>query len=163
MRIRVVVANQGGAAFYELASCRSSPKFTTRLIDRLAHMHDRDFKSDRPGRVYDHAAPTGGRRGAVAHHGTGGERRPRKHEADLFARRVTEELERAQRKGEFDRLVLVAAPAFLGLLRKAMSGALRSCVTAEVGKDLMHETPAVVGAHVPPEVFRELPVSIRSP
>jgi len=74
-----------------------------------------DFKSDRPGRVFDHA-PGGGRRGAVAHHDTGGERKPRGHEAEMFARRIIEEMERVQERDRCDRLVLMAAPAFLGEL-----------------------------------------------
>lgn len=36
-----------------------------RLTDALAHLYDRDFKSDRPGRVFDHA-PLVRRRGATA-------------------------------------------------------------------------------------------------
>ncbi|HEV2229008.1 MAG TPA: host attachment protein [Steroidobacteraceae bacterium] len=156
MRIRIVVANQAEAAFYDLESRTGEPKFTTRLTDPLAHLHDRDFKSDRPGRFSDHAAPAGGRRGATAHHGTGGERSPRKHEAALFAGRIAEQLEHARGNAEFDRLVVMAAPPFLGLLRKALSNALRVHVAAEVGKDLVSEPVASVRAHIPPGVFSEL-------
>jgi protein required for attachment to host cells len=153
MRIRVVVASQGEVCLYDLGSRTGRLKLAARWSDPLAHLHDRDFKSDRPGRVFDHASGAG-RRGATAHHGTGGERRPRRHEAELFARRVAEQLTEASRKGEFDRLVLMAPPAFLGLLRKAIPGSMRDQVAAEVRKDLMHQSPAVVLAHVPPEALR---------
>ncbi len=159
MRIRIVVANQAEAAFYDLESRTGEPKFATRLTDPLAHLHDRDLKSDRPGRFSDHALLAPGRRGATAHHGTGGERRPRKHEAELFARQVAEQIERARHNGEFDRLVVMAAPAFLGLLRKVLPDSLRPHLAAEVGKDLVNEPPAKMRAHIPPDVFSELPAA----
>jgi protein required for attachment to host cells len=154
MRIRIVVANQAEAVFFDMESRGDEPRFITRLSDSQAHLHDRDFKSDRPGRFFDHAPLTGGRRGATGHHGTGGERRPRKHEAELFAHRVAEQLLGAQ--SEFDRLVVIAAPAFLGLLRKALPSSVRSRVAAEVAKDLVQEAPAALRTHVPPDVFQEL-------
>ncbi|HXZ60586.1 MAG TPA: host attachment protein [Steroidobacteraceae bacterium] len=154
MRIRIVVANQAEAVFFDMESRGDEPRFTTRLSDSQAHLHDRDFKSDRPGRVFDHAPLAGGRRGATGHHGTGGERKPRKHEAELFAHRVAEQLLDAQ--SEFDRLVVIAAPAFLGLLRKALPRPVRSRVAAEVAKDLVNEAPAALRTHVPPDVFQEM-------
>lgn len=157
MRIRLVVASQAEAVFYDLQAGRQGATVVGRLDDPLAHLHDRDFKSDRPGRVFDHAAPAGGRRGAVAHHGTGGERRPRRHEAALFARSIAEKLEHAREKDEFDRLVVMAAPSFLGLLRKSIPESLRSRVAAEVGKDLVHEPPDAIQAHIPAEVFLQRP------
>jgi protein required for attachment to host cells len=157
MRIRLVVASQAKAVFYDLGSERQSATLVGRLNDPRARLHDRDFKSDRPGRVFDHAAPAGGRRGAVARHGTGGERSPRKHEAALFARNIAEELEHAHEKHEFDRLVVMAEPGFLGLLRKSLPEALRLCVAAEVRKDLVDEGRGAIRAHIPPEVFLELP------
>ncbi len=153
MRIRVVLASEGEADFYDLDSRLRTPTFVSRLSDPRAHLHDRDFKSDRPGRVFDHAAPAGGRRGAVARHGTGGERRPRRHEAELFARTIAEQLQQALARDEFDRLVVMAEPRFLGVLRQALPDSIRPHVAAEVGKDLIRETPSVVRAHIPQEVF----------
>ena len=159
MRIRVVVASEAEAAFYDLSSRLGAPRLIGRLSDPLARLHDRDFKSDRPGRVFDHAAPAGGRRGAVAHHATGGERRPRRQEATLFARTIAEQLEQARVRDEFDRLVVMAGPGFLGLLRGALPEALRAQVAAEIRKDLVHEKPAAMGTYIPPEVFNALPAA----
>jgi protein required for attachment to host cells len=39
----------------------------------------------------------------------------------VFARRVANELEQARRNDAYDRLVVMAAPTFLGLLRKAQA------------------------------------------
>ena len=152
MRVRIVVADQGEARFYDIARPDAGLQPAGRLTDPKAHLHDRDFKSDRPGRVFDHAPAATGRRGAVAHHGTGGERRPRKHEAELFARQIAEQLDAAT-PGEFDRLVLMAGPAFLGLLRAALSKALHLKLVAEVPKDLVHQGDDAVRAHLSSEIF----------
>lgn len=151
MRIRIVVASQAEATFYDLLRIEDKLQIAGRLSDPLAHLHDRDFKSDRPGRVFDHAPLTGGRRGATAHHGTGGERRPRKHEAVLFAQKIATELEQARRNDRFDRLILMAEPGFLGVLRKALPASLDSVVIAEVAKDLARQPESAVRAHLPAE------------
>ena len=148
MNIRIVVADQGEARFYDAAGAAAPLLLVSRLTDPNARLHDRDFKSDRPGRVFDHAAPASGRRGAVGHHSTGGERSPRKHEAALFAKRVAGELEDARHAKQFDRLVLIAGAAFLGQLRAALPRDLREVVVSEVAKDLVHEPEHVLQAHV---------------
>jgi len=150
MAVRVVVADQSEAKFYDLKLRPKALQLIGRLLDPQAHLHDRDFKSDRPGRVFDHAPLSGGRRGATAHHATGGERRPRRHEAELFARRIADQLERGQRNGDFDAVIILAGPAFLGLLRDAISDAVRSLVVAEVTKDLVHQGAREVIEHLPP-------------
>jgi protein required for attachment to host cells len=153
MSIRVVVADQSEAKFYDLGRRPEKLQLVSRLLDPLAHLHDRDFKSDRPGRVFDHAPMSGGRRGATAHHATTGERRPRRHEAEQFARRIADELERAQRHREFDALIILAGPMFLGLIREALSHAVRSTVVAEITKDLVHKSAREVIKHLPPRSY----------
>ena len=158
MRVRIVVADQSEADFYELEQRDMPPQLVQRLEDPEAHLHDRDLKSDRPGRVFDHAAAAGGRRGAVAHHATGGERNPRKVEARRFARRIAEALDEARRQHQYDRLVLMAPPAFLGLLRKEMPDAVHAVLTAEIAKDLVHEPPEALTGYLPPGTFTQHPI-----
>jgi protein required for attachment to host cells len=84
----------------------------------------------------------------------GVERRPRRHEAALFAQKIADRLERARRDDEFDRLVVMAPPAFLGLLRQALSQSLRASVAAEVNKSLVQRPLSVMQAHLPDAAFR---------
>jgi protein required for attachment to host cells len=154
MPTRIVVADQSEARFYDLEEHDAPLRAVRTLTDPKAHLHDRDFKSDRPGRVFDHAPAAGQRRGAVAHHGTGGERSPRKHEARLFASQIAGELEAAARDGQFDRLVVIAGPAFLGLLRAALPAGLKTTVVAEVPKDLIHEPESAIRSHLPREILK---------
>ena len=125
------------------------------LANPEARLHDRDLKSDRPGRVFTSASTGTGRRGAVAHHAAGGEKGPRQQVATVFARRIAEELVAAQQARKFDRLVLIVAPSFLGVLRKALPESLQSVVTAEVAKDLQHPTDDEVRAHVPAQAYQK--------
>ncbi|HNS26854.1 MAG TPA: host attachment protein [Steroidobacteraceae bacterium] len=152
MRIRVAVADRAQVLFYDAERPESKLRLAGQMTDPEARLRDRDYKSDRPGRVFDHA-PGGKRRGAVAHHSTGGERTPSKHEAGVFARRIVDELERAQRQNHFDRLVLMAAPEFLGDLREVMPKSLRQAIALEIDKNLVHEDELAIREHLPADVF----------
>lgn len=150
MHTRVVVADQSEARFYDVVLDGSRHmRLTRRLTDEAAHLHNKDMVSDKPGRVFDRAPPSSGRRGAGAHHSTGGEQTPRKHEAQNFARAVMTELDKDRNAGEFDRLVLMAGPQFMGLLRESLPKALEHIVTAQVNKDLVHQSEADIRTHVP--------------
>jgi protein required for attachment to host cells len=147
MVTRIVVADQGEARFYDRSGAVLRAAGT--LENPAAHGHNRDFKSDRPGRVFGRAPAAGRRRGTVARHATGGERSPRKRAAELFAKRIARELGTALRAGDFDGLVLVAGPAFLGLLRAALPKHVKSAVIGEVAKDLVHLSKTALRSHLP--------------
>jgi protein required for attachment to host cells len=157
MITRIVVANQAEAQFYDAAGPGSRLREAGRFENPEARLHDRDLKSDRPGRVFTSAVSGAGRRGAVAHHATGGEQSPRKQVATVFARRIATELRAAKRNGQFDHLVLIVAPSFLGVLRKALPKSLQSDVAAAVAKDLQDPTEKEVREHIPPQAFKTMP------
>lgn len=54
----------------------------------------------------------------------------------MFAKRVVQFLEQARQGGEFDDLILIAEPQFLGKLRNLYSRDLKDVVTKEIPKDL---------------------------
>ena len=149
MSTRILIADQSEARFYDLEGIKGPLRLIGKLADPNARLHDRDFKSDRPGRVFDHASASGKRRGATAHHATGGERTPREHEAHLFAQRIARELDTARQENRYDRLIVMAAPTFLGMLRAALPKAVSAAVVAEVPKDLVHGPESAVLAHLP--------------
>lgn len=148
MRIRVVVADKSAARFYEAERLADDWTPCGELADEKAHWHERDFDADRPGRVFDHAAGTG-RRGASAHHSTQSERSSKSHEAEQFARNITEHLHQAHSRGQFEKLVVFAPAEFLGVLRSVMPADVKQCVIHEQPKDLVHTDLAAVKAHVP--------------
>jgi protein required for attachment to host cells len=60
--------------------------------------------------------------------------------AERFARRVVEYLEHGRETNRFGHLVLVAAPLFLGVLRKQLSPPLERMLKGTVDKDYVHLT-----------------------
>lgn len=105
-----------------------------------SHAPTRDVAADRPGRG----------QGAG---GSAGHAKPSKvdwhtFEKHLFAKQLAVALDGALGKGAFDDLVVVAPPKALGELRTAMSDAVKGRVTAEVGKDLTHESVHDLAGHL---------------
>lgn len=158
MRIRIVVADRSEARFYDAVRPEWPLQLVERITDPQARLHERDLKSDRPGRVFDHAA-TGRRRGATAHHSTRGERNPLQHEAEGFARRVAAELEKSLQQHAFERMVLIAEPSFLGQLRSVLPSSLLKILVQQVNKDLVHQDARVILSHVSTDVFALSPQS----
>jgi protein required for attachment to host cells len=132
-KYRILVADQAEAIFYDAATLTGAPKEVGRISDPMARLHDRDLASDRPGRSYE---SVGG-----ARHSVQGAETPRHTEAVRFARRIARRLDDARRKDEFEQLVVVAGPPFLGLVREQLSGPTRARVAREIRKDLVHSPP----------------------
>ena len=89
-RIRIVVADQAEAIFYDLSSLKAHPIEVARMSDPAAHLHDRDFSSDRPGRSYESFGK--------ARHAIEGENDPRRREAVKFAKEIATRLDLDRRK-----------------------------------------------------------------
>ncbi|MEZ5538250.1 MAG: host attachment protein [Thiolinea sp.] len=74
---------------------------------------------------------------------------PKAKEADIFAREVRDCLEENRRNDKFHRLYLVAAPAFLGMLRPLLSKEVRDKVVVTVDKNLVEQDVAGIRRHLP--------------
>lgn len=135
-RYRILVADQAEAIFYDAPTLSAAPKEVARISDPLARLHDRDFGSERPGRSHES-------QGEVRH-SIQREQTPRRTEAKRFARRIARRLDDARRKDEFERLVVVAGPPFLGLVREELTGPTRARLAFEIRKDLVHSPPGVL-------------------
>jgi protein required for attachment to host cells len=91
--------------------------------------HLRELMSDRPGRSF---ASTGTRRSAMEYRSD-----PVRDTRQAFARRIAEELSAHRRSDDFDRLVLVAEPRMLGMLRDAFDTRVKAAIIDEIDKDLV--------------------------
>lgn len=74
----------------------------------------------------------------------------KEHTAEAFARRVAAYLEAAMHRGLYDELRIVAAPRFLGLLRKSLHKEVAKRVGDELVKDLVHLVNGDIAARVFP-------------
>jgi protein required for attachment to host cells len=79
---------------------------------------------------------------------------PRFELATKFARRIARRLDEARRHEEFEQLIVVAGPPFLGLVRKSLSKPTRQRVVHEIGKDLVHGPVEQLVEHLPTDETR---------
>lgn len=101
-----------------------------------AHLQGKDFVTDRPGRKPHPGMP--GRRAAMVRED------PLEHYVELFAKQVADALEKDRVSGNFDRLVLVSEPRFLGTLRERLGDQTKRMVAATLAKDLAEHEPAQI-------------------
>jgi len=73
---------------------------------------------------------------------------------DAFARTIGDTLESERRAGRFERLVLVAAPHLLGVLRARFGKPLRECIVGELKLDIAGLTADEIHARLPREWLR---------
>ncbi len=100
---------------------------------------DREIGPDRPGRAFDSAG-----HGRHAFEETD---RQDRAEAE-FLSDLMDELSSAAAAGRYDRLVLVAAPRALGMLRKVIPAALAKCIHGEIDKDLTRASKEAIEKQV---------------
>jgi protein required for attachment to host cells len=137
----VVVADSSRARIL-LADGPLGPLTELEQLDHPAsRSREQDLTSDLPGRAFDSA---GAGRHAMEPH-----EHPKHHEAEVFARQLGERLNRGCLEGDFDKLVLAAAPAFLGLLRRQIGTETEKLISEQIDKNLVALEPAKLRAHLP--------------
>jgi protein required for attachment to host cells len=96
----------------------------SQMDDKLATRREQDFEADRPGRSFDIVGS--------GRHAMSPSKTSQDHQTTLFARQVASCLNGAIASGDVQHLVLLAAPGFLGNLRRELSdAAVNSVVLAE--------------------------------
>ena len=110
-------------------------------LEDLSHpegrLPTRELKSDRTARLF--------RGRGQDHHPVEPNVDPKRQEALYFAKQISERLEDARARGAFEELVLIAAPAFLGILRGHLSEAtLLKHVAKTIDKNLVQLSTAEI-------------------
>ena len=136
----VLVADNSRARFFAAEKATSPLKEVQDLLYPEARLREGDLVTDKPGR--DRNPGTGA-------HGFGADASHKQDGADRFALEVCSQLESARNSGAFRKLYVVAAPQFLGLLRKHQSPSLRQMVAGEVDKNLTTQDSATIRKHLP--------------
>jgi len=138
----ILVAHEAGARIFE----NSGPGKGLDLLEAIEHpegrARDRDLKSDRPGRSFrkDSGDP---RRASMS-----GSEGPHDRSVSDFARALAVKLRHARTENRYERLVLVAPPRFLGLLRSSLDGPTAQLVVGSVPKDLASTKVGELLGHV---------------
>ncbi len=140
----ILVAHRAGARIFE----NNGPGTGLSPVDAITHpegrLANKALGSDTPGRSFDsHGANR---------HALGKEHDPVETVAQEFARALAARLEAGRTKHAYGKLVLVAEPRFLGMLRAALSSQTTALVSATLDRDLGgtadRELPSHLGAVV---------------
>ena len=115
------------------------------LLHPASRSHEREMVTDRGGRVFDRQGP--------GRHAMSENVSPKQHEAWKLCNELAAELDTARAKNLFDRLVLVAAPSFLGGLRKALPAPTLRTVVCELDQDLVKFDVNQIREHLPPDAL----------
>lgn len=137
----IVVAHRSEATVYTVER-PTGPLLPVRSFQHPAGaLKNRDLGSDRPGRAFDSAG--------AGRHAMSREVEPVEQEVLRFAQHLADELRAGRVAREYDALLLVAGPDFLGHLRAALDDDTRACVSFELGKNLAYEDPQEIRQRLP--------------
>lgn len=135
-RTWILVAESSRAKFYSAESLTAPISEFESLVCPNGRLHEGDLVSDSPG-------SDGGSVGQ-GRHVIDDKVTARDQEHIDFAKQLATKLNTARKKGKFDRLVLVASPAFLGLLRDNVSKEVSAMVFRQVDKNLVQQSAEVL-------------------
>jgi protein required for attachment to host cells len=155
MNVRIVVADERQANFFDASKPHAPLSARGSIYNETGGMRDTELETDRPGRRF--GGTQGVRHGAGVqaghHHGVDGERSTHQHELTLFAKEVAQRIDTGRINHEFNKLVLVAPPKMLGLLRQSLTDPSQAMLAAEIPKDLLQHGPEAVLNALPRETF----------
>lgn len=155
MNVRVVVADERQANFFDASKYGAPLALRASLENPTGGKKDIDLETDRPGRRFGGAS--GVRHGSGSqqahHHGVNGERSTEQHELTLFAKEVAQKIDGDRLKQEFDRLVIIAGPKMLGLLRQQLRDTCKGVIVGEISKDLARRGEGAIRDALPREAF----------
>ena len=132
----LVAADSSRARFFEARG--SDFEELEELENEEARKYNRELNTDGPGRMDD----DGTGKSATA------ESDRKSQIIDEFAGQVAEKLRKARAQGEYDQFSIVAAPKFLGRLRKKLDNATRQTMLEDVGKNVTDHSPEEISSHL---------------
>ena len=138
----ILVAHEAGARLFE----NRGPGKGLELLEEVEHAagreRDREIVSDRPGRSF--RKNSGDPRRAAMSRSEG----PHDRAVASFARELAHNLQHERTQNRFERLVLVAPPRFLGLLRSSLDTPTAHLVVGSLAKDLATTKEAELVKHL---------------
>ncbi len=136
----IVVADSSRARFFLLESRIEPLSELEDLLHAEGRMREGDVIGDRQG-------------GLAGGHGEGGHAfeaptDPKQHELAVFAKQIADKLEQGRVNHSYRKLILVAPPAFLGVLRQTLNSHVLEMVDSTLDKNLVAEDESVIRQHI---------------
>ena len=132
----VVVAESSRARVFEMVNQNVPLRELADMVHPGSRAHERELTSDLPGRSFDSHGQ--------GHHAMESNVSPKEQEAIVFAGQVADYLNSECGKNKFQNLFLVAAPEFLGHLRRRLSNETRRYIAREINKNVVQQDEAVI-------------------
>lgn len=133
----VIVADESSATIYSRQSKKAPLEELFKLENEAGRKKPGDLTSDRGGRSFD-------RFGDGRHTMTKEEAGPKKRAAAAFAKKIALRINKAVREGSCDQFALIAAPRFLGVLRRALAKNGKKAPGLSIDKEMVgHDAAAI--------------------
>jgi protein required for attachment to host cells len=138
----ILVAHEGGARLFANDGIGNGLALVESIDHPKGRARDRDLASDRPGRSFRKNS------GDPRRASMGQSESPHDRVVSDFSRELADKLRQARVQNQFDRLVLVAPPRFLGLLRSSLDGPTSQLIIGTIHKDLATSNEAELIQHL---------------
>jgi len=140
----ILVANASLAKLYENLGPNKGLKLIKELIHPESRQKNGELVSDRSG--------------AMAMTGSGGgsmqpQTMPKQHEAKVFAQEIAQALYQGRTSNAFKRAIVVAPPAFMGLLNAVIDGPTAQLITDRFEKDYTKTPENELGERLGSTIF----------
>ncbi|MGR8980361.1 MAG: host attachment protein [Gammaproteobacteria bacterium] len=137
----ILVADNARARIFSAETSTSPLVEIDDLVHTEGRLHDREITQDLPGKIKNP--------GGISGHAYEQPTDPKKHEAGNFVNHVVHYLEDAHNANRFFRLLVIAEPSTLGLLRKELPNQIKKIVAFELDKNLTAFKPDEIRSHLP--------------
>ena len=137
----VLVADASRARIFEAPLPKDGLTEIEELVHPASKMHPQDMASDEPGVSQD--------RVGQGIHAMGQENDIKKQEAIRFAKEVVDKIVELHQKKDYAKLYVIAAPAFLGLLRTKFTNTTKNIIVDEISKNLTTFDIEEIRSHLP--------------
>ena len=136
----ILVADEARARLFRAARRTGPLEEQSDFVNPVERLPEHELGADEPGRVVG----GGGRQ-----HSYGRDEGMREHESQRFAAELVEHLRKGREQRQYQRLYLVAAPRFLGILRKALDEQTAALVVDTLDKDIVRKRTDDIRRHLP--------------
>ena len=136
----ILSANRSNASLFE----SDWPGKSMRRLQDISHskgrLQNKDINTDKPGRSFDSMGQ--------GRHSMGSDQDPIDHVAQQYASELAELLNKGRLSNAYEKLVLIAEPKFLGILRAALDKNTALLVVQSVNKELLDLKEEDVGKYL---------------
>lgn len=139
--IWIVVADNSRARIFTTENSSTPLQEIEDMTHTEGRMHDREITQDLPGKIKNP--------GGVSGHAFEQPTDPKKYEAGQFAHRIVHYLQEAHNANRMSRLLIIAEPSMLGLLRKTMPEQVKKLITFELDKNITSFDITDIRSHLP--------------